>query len=84
MGSSEHAGQADGSSGQTVSYEDRIRFNIAMIGLLLFILCIPFGLWFQWYRAAQQVKVYEQQGIHMTQWQVFIGVHPASSLRSKP
>ncbi len=36
-----------------------------------------FGLWFPWYQAGMQVAVYERQGIHMTQWEVYMGIQPA-------
>ena len=30
-----------------------------------------------WYKAGVQAEVYERQGIHMTQWEVFLGAKPA-------
>lgn len=34
----------------------------------------------EWYVSGQQVEIYEQQGVHMTRWQCFIGVKPAGQL----
>lgn len=43
----------------------------SFIGLLL-IGAVMWG----WYRAGIQQHVYEREGIHMSQWEIFIGTRP--------
>ena len=49
-----------------------------LIGLVSFVilLVIAIPVW-AWYASGVQAEVYERQGIHMTQWEVFVGAKPA-------
>lgn len=42
------------------------------------------AIWLEWWRSGQQVAIYEQQGVHMTRWQVIIDLHPALGVERKP
>ena len=46
----------------------------AVLGITLLI--VSLALWASWYRAGLQQRVYERQGVHMTRWEVFMGVKP--------
>lgn len=38
-------------------------------------------LWWDWNVSGRQAEVWRSQGVEVTQWDVFIGVHPAAPLR---
>ena len=46
-----------------------------LIGFVVLVLAVSLGL--LWYKAGIQVDVYQREGIHMTQWEVFMGSKPA-------
>ncbi len=52
---------------------------LAVTGVI-FVVIIAGSLLFSWYRAGQQVDQYQRQGIHISQWDTFIGVKPAEQV----
>lgn len=46
--------------------------SVATVGGILLLACA-----WGWYRAGVQKRVYDRQGIQMTQWEVFVGAEPA-------
>ena len=52
-------------------------FGIAATGLVLVagVISIPF-LYLGWKQAGIQAAVYDRQGVHMTQWELFMGAEP--------
>jgi len=45
----------------------------------LFVVLALLSWW--WYKAGVQSDVYQRQGIHMTQWETFIGTKPAQIVK---
>lgn len=60
---------------------DRL-FTFLFVGMFVGMLCliVLIGVGFSWYKAGLQSEVYHRQGIHITQWELFIGVNPAEKV----
>ena len=56
---------------------DNIEATLGCITIIVVGLVLGGALMWGWYRAGIQAAVYEREGIHMTQWEVFIGSRPA-------
>jgi hypothetical protein len=52
-----------------------VGFIVAMLSLCVVV---------DWYRAGVQARIYERQGIKMTQWEVFMGAEPAEKVIQVP
>lgn len=57
------------------------RMSLDMQGFVATVLFISavliLGIGWTWYRAGVQQAVYEREGVHLTQWEVFVGAKPA-------
>lgn len=42
------------------------------------------AVWHDWYTCGLQSQVYERQGIHVTQWELFCGSQPAVLVSPEP
>lgn len=56
--------------------EKIILYGLAVLTAITIVASAAWG----WYRAGEQAKQYERQGIHLSQWDVFIGVKPAEQV----
>jgi ABC-type transporter Mla maintaining outer membrane lipid asymmetry permease subunit MlaE len=50
---------------------------VTTLFIVFLVVTIIGGVYFNWYKAGVQSRLYEREGISVTQWEIFIGSKPA-------
>lgn len=66
----------DGERGVGMKKDASVIFGMTAAAIIIAVAVIT-GPIFGWYKAGVQAEVYRRQGVEMTQWEVFVGAHPA-------
>jgi len=58
--------------------KEKLKFYALVLATLAFILAFPI---IEWWKAGVQTRIYQEQGIHITRFEVFMGIHPTPRIK---